>query len=747
MLAVCATVALAGSLLPGFSAAARSSSRGVGGRTISDVRHVGPDYNKGRSLPFAGSVGRIAKEARSRLQGAQAAPPAVGDDRTWLALDDAQDAIYLKDYRLRGVGDKVEVWVAHDVDKVSRNVKFQPNDCRNGERTTITDDQVNYLIEEFDTNMYPKESQVFSVPPARDGGNAVLPELVDLPADYYSGEGDNIVVLIDNVRDANFYDRDNSQGLSYIAGFFYSVFNELVDRNVMSIDAYDWLHRTGANPPDDPAPGDLCASAPARPFLYEGVFAHEYQHLLEYYEDPDENSWLNEGLSDWAQTLTGYVDPSLPITDQDFDSHVQCFLGHLGTETPVNPNPRRGGPENSLTAWQDQGPDEILCDYGAAYTIMEYLHGRYGDDFMTKLHKGDRTGLKSLGSLLAAEGDDTAADIVHSWAATVALDGVIDDGAALNGASEADYTAPTLDATINWDETHAYSKPGAPPNGSDYVRLRDAAGEYLDASQIDEVAFDGASALGPLPVQWRVNNKPPQHDSKALYSGSGTNFDRTIVRRVYVRKKNPTVSFKTKWNTEIGWDFGFVQVSTDGGKTYQSLRNADTTSVTDPGAIPIVKQNVPGFTGNSEGWKKETFNLEKYAGQNILLSFRYVTDSGVDLPGWWIDDVKMGGKLISKGLSVAEWRSATQVRPKIVAGFTVQLVAYNDAHGQAWIAEVSLDDAFAATLDAAAVTDAVGGQAETVAAIVTYDEPTELLSPPQYARYSLTVNGVKQPGG
>ncbi|MGI8521602.1 MAG: peptidase M6, partial [Actinomycetota bacterium] len=479
----------------------------------------------------------------------------------------------------------------------------------------------------------------------------------------------------------------------------------------------------------------------------ESVFAHEYQHLLEYYEDPDETTWVNEGLSDWAQTLTGYVDPSVPITDQDFDSHVQCFLGYLGIETPANPIPRRGGPENSLTAWQDQGPDEILCDYGAAYTMMEYLHGLYGDDFMTALHTGDRNGLKSLRGKLAGEDGATATEVVHRWAAMVALDGVIDDGAALNGAPEADYTAPTLDATINWDETHAYSKPGAPPNGSDYVRLRDAADEYLAASQIDEVAFDGASALAPLPVQWRVDNKPPQHDSKALYSGSGPNFDRTIVRRVYVRRKNPTVSFKTKWNTEIGWDFGFVQVSTDGGKTYQSLRNADTTSVTDPGAIPIVKQNVPGFTGNSEGWRKETFNLEKYAGESILLSFRYVTDSGVDLPGWWIDDVKMGGKLISKGLSVAEWRSATQVRPKKVAGFTVQLVAYNDSHGQAWIAEVPLDDAFAATLDAAAVTDAVGGQAETVAAIVTYDEPTELISPPQYARYSLTVNGVKQPGG
>lgn len=143
-------------MLPGFSAAATSSSGAGEGRSRSDVRHVGPDYNKGRRLPFSGNVRRIAKEARSQLRGAQAAPPVVGDDRAWLALDDAEDSIYLKDYRLRGVGDKVEVWVAHDVDEVSRNIKFQPDDCRNGERTAITKEQVDYLIDEFDTKYVPQ---------------------------------------------------------------------------------------------------------------------------------------------------------------------------------------------------------------------------------------------------------------------------------------------------------------------------------------------------------------------------------------------------------------------------------------------------------------------------------------------------------------------------------------------------------------------------------------------------------------
>jgi len=123
----------------------------------------------------------------------------------------------------------------------------------------------------------------------------------------------------------------------------------------MTIDAFDWIHRTGANPPDDPVPGDFCKSAPARPFLYEGTFAHEYQHLLHSYTDPDEVNWINEGLSDRAQTLTGYVDPSKEITERGFDSHIQTFLGWSVVQTPFNPNPRQGGPENSLTWWEDQG--------------------------------------------------------------------------------------------------------------------------------------------------------------------------------------------------------------------------------------------------------------------------------------------------------------------------------------------------------------------------------------------------------
>ena len=85
-----------------------------------------------------------------------------------------------------------------------------------------------------------------------------------------------------------------------------SQFNELVDRNVMTIDAFDWAHRTGADPADEPT-ADLCTSRPTKPRQYEGTFAHEWQHLVEYYSDPNEVTWMNEGLSDFGAIHGGFL--------------------------------------------------------------------------------------------------------------------------------------------------------------------------------------------------------------------------------------------------------------------------------------------------------------------------------------------------------------------------------------------------------------------------------------------------------
>src|SRR4051812_10873715 len=480
--------------------AAQTGSDIVLNDDVSKLHEVGT-ANAGTERPFR------AFRAQAALA---VSTPAVGTQKIWYSRN-GNALVRDRVFTLRAVTAHSEVWVSNVLD-------FKAGDCRNdGDRNVITDAQAAYLADQFETNIYPKESAEFSVAPDRDGTHALRGQ-PGTPAsgtggdNYYAGDGNKTVILVDNVRDDNYNDLNNSQALSYIAGFFSSNINTLLDRNVMTVDSYDWTHRTRANPPNEPVAGDNCNSKPARPFLYEGVFAHEYQHLLESYASPGEALWTNEGLSDFAIALTGYVNPATPITDTGFDSHIQCFLGWLGVATPANPNPRpTSGPENSLTSWSDQGDGEILCDYGAAFTFMLWLSDHYGSGFMSALHRQPLNGLAGLQAVLDQFlTGKSAQEVIHAWAVTVAVDKARDAGADIRGTDfPGDFQAASLNADIRWGTPEAYSTPGAPPNGSDYVQLRNAAGQPLTASQITSLRFQGSTQFTPLPMLWTVDPNPP----------------------------------------------------------------------------------------------------------------------------------------------------------------------------------------------------------------------------------------------
>ena len=161
---------------------------------------------------------------------------------------------------------------------------------------------------------------------------------------------------------------------------------------------------------------------------------------------------------------------------------------------------------------------------------------------------------------------------------------------------------------------------------------------------------------------------------------------------------------------------------------------------------PLVAQ-LPGFNGDSVGWKSETFDLSAYAGQTVLLAFRYITDANARGTGVWIDNVRIGGTVISDGSSLAGWQTFTQIRPVSVNGYTVQLVAYQTTgnNTDAFATSIPLSRNFQGSLDEKQIKKLIGKKADVVAALVMYDEPTESIN--QYARYTLKVNNVVQPGG
>ena len=682
-----------------------------------DVREVKPGQQ------FSTKKLDLKASARSKAKVA-AATPAVGTTRTLLALDDYQGFYYPKSYTLQAVGAKIEVWVADDT-------SFPADDCRNqvADSTTVTRAQAQELADQFDSNMFPKESQAFSVAPDRDGsGN----QIEDIDA---TGDGDKIMTLVDNVRDDNYYEFPANP--TYLAGFFSSQINELLDRNVMTIDAFDWAHRTTANPPDATTT-DLCTSRPARPYLYEGTFAHEYQHLLQYYQDPNEVSWVNEGLSDFAQTLVGYVDATKTVFDKGADSHIYCYQGFGTVQTTYNPNPRDcGGPENSLTLWGDQDPGNgaaILADYGEAYSFMLFLYDRYGIGFMSTLHRdGNAQGL--VGLQHALDGYANGADVyqvLHDFQVSTLVDKYVNTSKGkVNGIAKSRVTSKSLNSTVNLGNPASYAAAGAPANGADYVGLRAGSGLYLDGSQLRSLRFNGAKTLVPEPLKWTSVTTAPGHGSDAaLWSGNENNLDASAVTQVTVPAANPTLTFDELHQAEKGYDYAYTVISSDGGKTYKALANANT----------VDGPYGPALNGDAAGWASQTFDLSAYVGKSVLVGFRYVSDGGVNDGGWYVDNVAVGGTVLSDGSNPSVFKSFSEARPSSVAAWNVRLVGLDTAKHKALVKTYT-----GRSFSLSAADLAKFRAYPRVVAIVSYDEPTEQLQP--QALYTLTVNGVVQPGG
>jgi hypothetical protein len=280
----------------------------------------------------------------------------------------------------------------------------------------------------------------------------------------------------------------------------------------------------------------------------------------------------------------------------------------------------------------------------------------------------------------------------------------------------------------------------------------------LFRSDLRHLAFDGATAIPGRPVEWTVDASPPAGGAPALYTGAGNNLDRTIVRPLTVPAGGAELAFEAQWNVEEdsfgGWDFTFVQVSTDGGATYRSIACTSSRSDASPHARPVMHENLPGFTAYSGGWRTERCDLSPFVGRSILVAFRHVTDGSVPgdpddpaatiPPGFWLRHLTLGGAPVADGSTLAGWLSPSQARPQHVEGFTLQLVGLTSRGRLVSRGEVDLDAGHDAELTRRALSRLVDDDADLVGAIVMYDESTETVE--DYAPYRLTVNSVLQPG-
>ncbi len=402
--------------------------------------------------------------------------------------------------------------------------------------------------------------------------------------------------------------------------------------------------------------------------------------------DPDEESFVNEGLADFSIPLCGYGSPV---------SHTGDLVTH---------------PENSLVAWEDQGGLEVLADYGLVYMWTLFLYEKFGTTMIKKMFNEPKNGISGINSALASFGTPRRfADLYRDFSVALLIDWSMNNYQyGFKGENfKIDIGTPSA------PNPEAFATPGAPAWGTDYIWLQKNA---------KQVVFDGADT-NAQDTRWTS-------DGNVLWSGTGNMLDNWAI---FEAQGGGTLKFDSLWDLEDYWDYGFVQVSTDGGHTWKSLANAYTDSNPDPNALPKVIENLPGLTSYVTSWKSLTFDLSAYAGQDILIGFRMVTDTSLYYGGWWIDNVYVDGALISDGKDASVFMDITEVLP-IENDFMLTLVGFRTTmFGTTYtISKVMFSD----VTEMAGILMSSLTMYSKVAMLITYCAPEGITD---YAQYTLTV--------
>lgn len=366
---------------------------------------------------------------------------------------------------------------------------------------------------------------------------------------------------------------------------------------------------------------------------YEATLAHELQHMVHWNMRPREDAWVNEGAAELAMRL-------------------------IGRQTSGGQGSFLSNPDIQLNDWAEE-PSETVAHYAAAYLFLSYLAERCGGyETLKEVIAQEGSGLERFDRYLAGKSlsfDELFAD----W--TVA--NYLDDPSANDGrygyrdidarvtAIQAQNELGELTATV-----HQYA--------ADYIALKPPISDF-------EVVFDGADTVKVVP-------NDPRSGEMQWWSNRGDLIDTSLTKAFDLSGfQKPLLRFWTWYDIEKSFDFAYVMVSNDNGRTWKTMRGRYTTS-----SNPLGANLGDGYTGVSGGgaeprWVEEEIDLSSFAGQRVLIRFEYITDDVYTGNGFCIDDVTVDGSGIIDSVEADDgWeaRGFLRLRNSIPQRFVVRLV-------------------------------------------------------------------------
>jgi hypothetical protein len=141
-------------------------------------------------------------------------------------------------------------------------------------------------------------------------------------------------------------------------------------------------------------------------------------------------------------------------------------------------------------------------------------------------------------------------------------------------------------------------------------------------------------------VQVQVVDNDAHSGHYQWYSMRGDDSNTHLTRAFDLRDvTSATLNYWTWYDIEPDWDYGYVEISTDNGKTWTILQTPY--SITSNHSGNAYGPGYTGLSGDGPVWLEESLDISAYSGQEVLIRFEYVTDDAVNRPGWTIDDVSI----------------------------------------------------------------------------------------------------------
>jgi hypothetical protein len=358
-------------------------------------------------------------------------------------------------------------------------------------------------------------------------------------------------------------------------------------------------------------------------YIY-GTMAHEFQHMIHWYQDRNEETWVNEGFSMLAEHVNEYDAGGF---DYDYLLNPDLQLTDWGGDTGEN------------------GPH-----YGASYLFMVYFLDRFGENATKALVAHKENGLVSLENVMrelnlvnpSTGRVYTADEVFMDWAVTnYLLNPTLENGRY----DYRSYSPSHARASSQLNSCPASVLSDVYQYGVDYIEIT-CPGTYT-------LNFQGTQAVSILPFKEDPGNT-------FFWSNLGDESDMSLERTFDLSHVSGSarLEFRTWYDLEEDYDYVFISASTD-RENWQIL-NSRTCTTNNPSG----NSYGCGWNGSSQGWIPESVDLSQFAGSVVKVRFDYVTDAAVNGNGMALDDFRLDAIGYASDLETDNggWQSAGFVR-------------------------------------------------------------------------------------